>query len=183
MSETLLDARSIGKSFGGVRALHDVSLSIRRNEIYGLIGPNGAGKTTFFNVLTGLYAADRGQFVFDGAPLRVTAPHQVAAAGIARTFQNIRLFANMTALENVMVGRHLRTSSGVVGAVLRNRATREEEAAIEQRAHELLRYVGIHRTAMYWRATLPTATSAGWRSRGRWPPSRSCWRSTNRPPA
>ena len=145
MSETLLDARSIGKSFGGVRALHDVSLSIRRNEIYGLIGPNGAGKTTFFNVLTGLYAADRGQFVFDGAPLRVTAPHQVAAAGIARTFQNIRLFANMTALENVMVGRHLRTSSGVVGAVLRNRATREEEAAIEQRAHELLRYVGIHR--------------------------------------
>ena len=145
MSEVLLDARSIGKSFGGVRALHDVSLSIRRNEIYGLIGPNGAGKTTFFNVLTGLYAADRGQFVFDGAPLRVTAPHQVAAAGIARTVQNIRLFANMTALENVMVGRHLRTSSGVVGAVLRNRATREEEAAIEQRAHELLRYVGIHR--------------------------------------
>ena len=145
MSGLLLDAQSIGKSFGGVRALHDVSLSIRRNEIYGLIGPNGAGKTTFFNVLTGLYTADRGQFVFDGAPLRIAAPHEVAAAGIARTFQNIRLFANMTALENVMVGRHLRTSAGVVGAVLRDRATREEEEAIAQRAHELLRYVGIHR--------------------------------------
>ena len=145
MSETLLDARSIGKRFGGVRALHDVSLSIRRGEIYGLIGPNGAGKTTFFNVLTGLYPADRGHFAFDGAPLKVTAPHEVAAAGIARTFQNIRLFANMTALENVMVGRHLRTGAGVIGAVLRNRATREEEAAIAQRAHELLQYVGIHR--------------------------------------
>jgi branched-chain amino acid transport system ATP-binding protein len=145
MSEPLLDAKAIGKHFGGVRALHDVSLTIRRGEIYGLIGPNGAGKTTFFNVLTGLYTADAGGFVFDGAPLKVSAPHEVAAAGIARTFQNIRLFANMTALENVMVGRHLRTGAGVVGAVLRNRATREEEAAIEQRAHELLKYVGIQR--------------------------------------
>jgi branched-chain amino acid transport system ATP-binding protein len=145
MNGTLLDAQSIGKRFGGVRALHDISLSIRRGEIYGLIGPNGAGKTTFFNVLTGLYAADSGNFFLDGAPLRVSAPHEVAEQGIARTFQNIRLFANMTALENVMVGRHLRTGAGVVGAVLRNRATREEEAAISQRAHELLEYVGIHR--------------------------------------
>jgi branched-chain amino acid transport system ATP-binding protein len=145
MNETLLEAKAIGKCFGGVRALHDVSLSIRRGEIYGLIGPNGAGKTTFFNVLTGLYTADGGMFAFDGAPLRVSAPHEVAAAGIARTFQNIRLFANMTALENVMVGRHLRTSAGVVGAVLRDRATRDEEEAIESRAHELLKYVGIHR--------------------------------------
>ncbi len=145
MSELLLEANAIGKQFGGVRALHDVSLSIRRGEIYGLIGPNGAGKTTFFNVLTGLYAAERGEFRFEGAPLKVSAPHEVAAAGIARTFQNIRLFGNMTALENVMVGRHLRTSAGVIGAVLRNRATREEEAAIEGRAHELLKYVGIHR--------------------------------------
>ena len=145
MSELLLEANAIGKQFGGVRALHDVSLSIRRGEIYGLIGPNGAGKTTFFNVLTGLYAAERGEFRFEGAPLKVSAPHEVAAAGIARTFQNIRLFGNMTALENVMVGRHLRTSAGVIGAVLRNRATREEEAAIESRAHELLKYVGIHR--------------------------------------
>ncbi len=145
MSDALLEARSIAKHFGGVRALHDVSLSIRRGEIYGLIGPNGAGKTTFFNVLTGLYTADGGHFIFDGAPLNISAPHEVAAQGIARTFQNIRLFANMTALENVMVGRHLRTVAGIIGAVLRGRATREEEAAIAQRAHELLHYVGIHR--------------------------------------
>ncbi|MBM3391331.1 MAG: ABC transporter ATP-binding protein [Betaproteobacteria bacterium] len=145
MSEILLAADKVAKRFGGVRALHDVSLTLRRGEIYGLIGPNGAGKTTFFNVLTGLYTADAGAFCFDGAPLQITAPHEVAAAGIARTFQNIRLFANMTALENVMVGRHLRTAAGVVGAVLRNRATRDEEAAIESRAHELLGYVGIRR--------------------------------------
>jgi len=145
MDTLLLEAKSISKSFGGVRALHQVSLTIRRGEIYGLIGPNGAGKTTFFNVLTGLYAADSGSFHFDGAPLDVAAPHEVAAAGIARTFQNIRLFGNMTALENVMVGRHLRTNAGVFGAMLRTRATRDEEEAIAQRAHELLRYVGIER--------------------------------------
>ncbi|PKO68820.1 MAG: ABC transporter ATP-binding protein [Betaproteobacteria bacterium HGW-Betaproteobacteria-14] len=145
MSEILLEAQGISKRFGGVRALNAVSLSIRSGEIYGLIGPNGAGKTTFFNVLTGLYSADQGQFIFDGAPLRISAPHQVAAAGIARTFQNIRLFSSMTALENVMVGRHLRTRAGVFGAILRDRSTREEEDAIAQRAHELLKYVGIHR--------------------------------------
>jgi branched-chain amino acid transport system ATP-binding protein len=147
VKEALLEARGVGKSFGGVRALHDVSLTIRRGEIYGLIGPNGAGKTTFFNVLTGLYTADAGEFVFDGKALAITAPHEVAAAGIARTFQNIRLFANMTALENVMVGRHVRTGAGVIGAVLRDRTTRQEEAAIERRARELLRYVGIERRA------------------------------------
>ncbi|MBX3675796.1 MAG: ABC transporter ATP-binding protein [Rhodocyclaceae bacterium] len=145
MSEILLEAQGISKRFGGVRALNAVSLSIRSGEIYGLIGPNGAGKTTFFNVLTGLYSADQGQFIFDGAPLRISAPHQVAAAGIARTFQNIRLFSSMTALENVMVGRHLRTRAGVFGAILRDRSTREEEEAIAQHAHELLKYVGIHR--------------------------------------
>ena len=145
MSEMLLEAQGISKRFGGVRALNEVSLSIRRGEIYGLIGPNGAGKTTFFNVLTGLYSADQGQFAFDGAPLRISAPHEVAAAGIARTFQNIRLFSNMTALENVMVGRHLRTRAGIFGAILRDRGTREEEEAIAQHAHELLKYVGIHR--------------------------------------
>ena len=147
MSEALLQARAVDKSFGGVRALRSVSLTIRRGEIYGLIGPNGAGKTTFFNVLTGLYGADAGEFVFDSAPLRITAPHEVAAQGIARTFQNIRLFANMTALENVMVGRHVRTGAGVIGAVLRDRATRKEEAAIARRAHELLGYVGIEQRA------------------------------------
>ena len=143
MSDVLLSARNITKSFGGVRALANVSLTIKRGEIYGLIGPNGAGKTTFFNVLTGLYTADDGDVSFDGVPLRIGAPHQVVMQGIARTFQNIRLFGNMTALENVMVGRHIRSRAQVIGAILRNGATRREEEALVGRAHALLRYVGI----------------------------------------
>jgi branched-chain amino acid transport system ATP-binding protein len=140
---TLLEARAISKSFGGVRALRDVSLTIERGEIYGLIGPNGAGKTTFFNVLTGLYTADQGDVIFNGERLNIGVPHEVAKQGIARTFQNIRLFANMTALENVMVGRHIRTKAQVFGAIFRDRRTRAEEEAIVRRAHELLKYVGI----------------------------------------
>jgi branched-chain amino acid transport system ATP-binding protein len=139
----LLEAQGVAKHFGGVKALSDVSLTIRQGEIYGLIGPNGAGKTTFFNVLTGLYHPDGGSLTFDGKPLQASAPHKAAQRGIARTFQNIRLFGNMTAMENVMVGRHVRTRSGVIGAVLRNQATRTEEAAIRRRAEELLHYVDI----------------------------------------
>jgi branched-chain amino acid transport system ATP-binding protein len=143
LPKPLLEAKSVAKHFGGVKALREVALTIRRGEIYGLIGPNGAGKTTFFNCMTGLYVPDGGGFVFDGAPLVADAPHHAAERGIARTFQNIRLFGNMTALENVMVGRHVRTRAGVVGAMLQNRATRDEEAAIRRRATELLHYVRI----------------------------------------
>ena len=143
MSEVLLEARGIAKRFGGVQALKDVSLTIRSGEIYGLIGPNGAGKTTLFNVFTGLYPRDGGAVLFGGAALDLDSPHAVAAAGIARTFQNIRLFGNMTALENVMVGRHVRTRAGVFGAILRTAAERAEEGAIRRRADELLHYVGI----------------------------------------
>jgi branched-chain amino acid transport system ATP-binding protein len=143
----LLDARNIRKSFGGLRALSDVSLSIEPGEIYGLIGPNGAGKTTLFNVLTGLYKRDAGSVIFNGSELTHRKPNLIVAAGIARTFQNIRLFANMPAIENVMVGRHLRTKAGPIGAVLRDRATRAEEEAIRRRAHELLEYVGVARHA------------------------------------
>jgi branched-chain amino acid transport system ATP-binding protein len=139
----LLAIRSIEKRFGGLSALADVSLAINRGEIYGLIGPNGAGKTTLFNVLTGLYAPESGEFVFEGASLLGHKPYRVAESGIARTFQNIRLFGNMSALENVMVGRHVRTRAGVIGAILRTRRTREEEAGIRNRARELLNYVGI----------------------------------------
>ena len=151
----LLEAEGVGKRFGGVQALSEVSFSIRRGEIYGLIGPNGAGKTTLFNVLTGIYSPDEGGFGFDGAPLRGLAPHQVAARGIARTFQNIRLFANLSALENVMIGRHVRTHAGVVGALLRNRGTLAEEAAIQRRALELLDYVGIRARANDPAGSLP----------------------------
>jgi branched-chain amino acid transport system ATP-binding protein len=143
VSPVLLEARGVGKRFGGVQALKDVSLTIRHKEIYGLIGPNGAGKTTFFNLLTGLYARDSGDVLFDDRALDLETPYRVAEAGIARTFQNIRLFGSMTALENVMVGRHVRTRAGVIGAILRTSAQRAEEAAIKRRAEELLHYVGI----------------------------------------
>ena len=141
--DLLLEVRDVGKQFGGLAALADVSLTIRRGEIYGLIGPNGAGKTTLFNTLTGLYDATSGGFVFNGKPLNTEKPHVVARAGIARTFQNIRLFAHMTALENVMVGRHVRTRAGVLGAIFRGRKTRFEETHIRFRAQELLEYAGI----------------------------------------
>ena len=119
----LVEATGVAKRFGGLQALENVSFSIAAREIYGLIGPNGAGKTTLFNLLTGVYAPDAGGFHFDGRPLRGLAPHAIAAAGIARTFQNIRLFSNLSALENVMIGRHVRTHAGVIGAVLRTRGT------------------------------------------------------------
>ncbi|MCX7896789.1 MAG: ABC transporter ATP-binding protein [Rhodocyclaceae bacterium] len=147
MNSVLLEARKLTKRFGGVIALKSVSLTIHRGEIYGLIGPNGAGKTTFFNVITGLYACDEGEVWLAGERLDLSRPHRVAAAGIARTFQNVRLFANMTALENVMVGRHAKGRAGVISAILRTRGERGEEAAMRAKAMELLRYVGIERRA------------------------------------
>jgi len=143
----LLVARGIAKRFGGVQALADVSFEIRSGEIYGLIGPNGAGKTTLFNVLTGIYPPDGGTFTFAGQTLGGLKPNDVAARGVARTFQNIRLFGNLSALENVMIGRHVRTRAGVFGAMLRDARTRREERAIEQRAFELLEYVGVAKRA------------------------------------
>jgi len=141
--KVLLAATGITKRFGGVQALANVAFTIHHGEIYGLIGPNGAGKTSLFNVLTGIYTPDAGEFVFDGRALTGLQPHQVAGRGIARTFQNIRLFANLSALENVMIGRHVRTHAGVWGAVSRNARTRAEEKKIEKRAYELLEFVGV----------------------------------------
>ena len=152
---SLLSADRIAKRFGGVQALSDVSFSIAPREIYGLIGPNGAGKTTLFNVLTGIYGPDAGAFTFDGRTLTGLKAHQVAAAGIGRTFQNIRLFVNLSALENVMIGRHARTHAGVIGAVLRNKKTLLEEKSIERRGMELLEYVGIRARANDAAGSLP----------------------------
>jgi branched-chain amino acid transport system ATP-binding protein len=143
----LLEAHRLGKSFGGLQALADVTLAIERGEIYGLIGPNGAGKTTMFNLLTGLYKPSTGKVLFDGTDVTGRKPHVIVEAGIARTFQNIRLFAHMTALENVMVGRHLRSHAGALGAILRGKRTRAEEEGIRRRAQELLAYVGVARHA------------------------------------
>ena len=154
MSQEVFKVQGASKRFGGLQALSDVSLSIHEGQVYGLIGPNGAGKTTFFNVITGLYTPDGGSFMLGGEAYTPQAVHQVAKAGIARTFQNIRLFAEMTALENVMVGRHVRSASGLLGAVLRTPSFKAEEAAIRQRAQELLDYVGIGKYAPYKARTL-----------------------------
>ncbi|MET3105227.1 branched-chain amino acid transport system ATP-binding protein [Oxalobacteraceae bacterium GrIS 2.11] len=144
MSEQImLNIAGVNKSFGGLQALSNVSIQIQRGQIYGLIGPNGAGKTTLFNVITGLYQPDSGIFELAGKRYSPSAPHEVARVGIARTFQNIRLFGEMTALENVMVGRHVRTHQGVFGAVFQHPAARREELEIKQRAQELLDFVGI----------------------------------------
>jgi len=142
-SVPILEVKGITKRFGGLVALSEVGFRINKGEIYGLIGPNGAGKTTLFNVLTGLYRHDEGRFRFEGKVLENMTPDRIATLGIARTFQNIRLFANLSALENVMIGRHVRTRAGVVGAIFRGPSTRAEETAIEKRARELLDYVGI----------------------------------------
>lgn len=149
-----LKVAGISKRFGGLQALSDVGLTIERGQVYGLIGPNGAGKTTFFNVITGLYTPDSGSFELAGKPYEPKAVHLVAKAGIARTFQNIRLFSDMTALENVMVGRHVRSHSGLLGAIFRTPGFKAEERAIAERAREMLAYVGIERYADYKARTL-----------------------------
>jgi len=142
---SLFRAEKVSKRFGGLVALNEVSLHIDSGEIYGLIGPNGAGKTTLFNVLTGLYSLDEGRIELDNMALNGLKPSEVVRSGLARTFQNIRLFANMSALENVMVGRHVRTAAGLFGAVTRNKRTRSEELEIRRRSTELLAYVGIEK--------------------------------------
>jgi branched-chain amino acid transport system ATP-binding protein len=154
MSKTILKVANVSKRFGGLQALSDVGITIEQGQVYGLIGPNGAGKTTFFNVITGLYTPDSGTFELAGTPYRPEAVHQVAKAGIARTFQNIRLFAEMTTLENVMVGRHVRTHSGLIGAVFRTSGFKREEREITERARELLAYVGIEKYADFKARTL-----------------------------
>jgi branched-chain amino acid transport system ATP-binding protein len=145
MSETLLELKDTTMRFGGVVAVSDLSLDIREGEIFALIGPNGAGKTTVFNLVTGVYAPTRGTIVFQGRPIQGRQPHLVTRMGIARTFQNIRLFHNMSALENVMVGTDARHRTSVFGAVLGLPHHQREERDGEAVARELLEFVGISR--------------------------------------
>jgi branched-chain amino acid transport system ATP-binding protein len=154
MSSTLLNVSGVSKRFGGVQALSNVGLQIERGQVHGLIGPNGAGKTTFFNVITGLVAADHGHFELAGHRYKPTAVHKVARAGIARTFQNIRLFAEMSVLDNVRVGRHVRTQVGWWQALARTPAFNREEAAIERDAMALLEFVGLAEQAQRTARTL-----------------------------
>jgi branched-chain amino acid transport system ATP-binding protein len=138
----LLEIRGLVKRFGGLNAVDGVDLDVEAGEILSVIGPNGAGKTTLFNVVTGLYAPDGGSIVFDGHNLVGLKPNQVCGLGISRTFQTVRLFPNMTVLENAMVGQHCRTRSGVLGAVLRLPRTRAEEQAVREQARAALSFFG-----------------------------------------
>lgn len=140
---TLLRVRSVSKAFGGVQALSGVSVEFGAGLIMGLIGPNGAGKTTLFNVISGAYVPDSGEIALDGAPILGKRVQEIVRLGIARTFQNVELFESMSVIENVMVGRHVRTRSGFWGAVTRMPAVRREEAALRDRAGELLDFVGL----------------------------------------
>ncbi|MEF2229464.1 MAG: ABC transporter ATP-binding protein [Pseudodesulfovibrio sp.] len=153
MANLILD--DICVRFGGLQALTDVSFSVSEGEVVGLIGPNGAGKTTVFNVITGVYRASSGKAMYDGGAITGLRPYQILALGIARTFQNIRLFQNMTALENCMVAQHSRSKTGVVGAVLRSPAQRREERAIQDRAQQALDFMGLGRKADEVACNLP----------------------------
>ncbi len=140
----LLQSKNITMRFGGLTALHELNFGVGKGQIVSLIGPNGAGKTTFFNVITGFYTPSEGNIHFDGRELVDARPERITSFGIARTFQNIRLFGNMTALENVMVGQHCRMKSGVLGSLLRNKSTMDEEKRVHRRAYGLLKQVNLH---------------------------------------
>jgi branched-chain amino acid transport system ATP-binding protein len=139
----VLEARKVTRRFGGLVAVREVDFTVGQREIRGLIGPNGAGKTTFFNCITGIFEPSSGEIVFNGRRINGLPPDRITRLGIARTFQNLRLFGNMTALENVMVGRHSRTREGVFGAVLRTAGFRREEQESRDRGMELLDFVGL----------------------------------------
>jgi ABC-type branched-subunit amino acid transport system ATPase component len=138
----VLEVRGLQKHFGGLYALSGLDLEVREGEIVSVIGPNGAGKSTLFNVVTGIYEPDEGNIVYNGQHIAGLRPHQVVKLGIARTFQNVRLFPNMTILENAMVGQHCRTSAGLFGSILRTPAVRAEEERIRERASQALSFFG-----------------------------------------
>ena len=142
----ILTAEGVRKEFGGLVAVNDVDFTIPEESIVSLIGPNGAGKTTFFNMLTGVYKPTAGRIVFNGEDVTGKPPHAITERGIGRTFQNIRLFHNMTARENVMVGMHARLKGGIVKSILRTRGIKREEREAADRARELLAFSGLRRT-------------------------------------
>ena len=153
--DNLLVARTVRKEFGGLVATDDVDFDIPRASIVALIGPNGAGKTTFFNQITGVYVPTSGSIVFDGTEVVGKPPHAIVELGIGRTFQNIRLFSQMTAIENVLVGMHCRLRGGIIGSILHTPRVRREEREARERARELLVYCGLPRRHEERAGTLP----------------------------
>ena len=179
----ILEARKVTRRFGGLVAVNEVDLIVGPAQIVGLIGPNGAGKTTFFNCITGLFAPSEGDVLLEGKRINGLPPDRITKLGIARTFQNLRLFSNMSARENVLVGRHCRTREGVISAVVRGPRFRREEGRASSGRPSCWSSSAWPARARSWPATCPTATCAGWRSPVPWPPSPSwsCW--TSPPPA
>jgi branched-chain amino acid transport system ATP-binding protein len=154
-SEALLRVEAIGKSFGGIQALYDVTFDVSPGTIHALIGPNGAGKTTLFNIVTGVYQPDDGRIIYGNSQIQGKKIHEVVAQGIARTFQNVELFGSMTVLENVLVGRHVRTRCGFLGAIARWPWVRKEDRDARDFAWELLQFVGLERVAGQRSTDLP----------------------------
>jgi branched-chain amino acid transport system ATP-binding protein len=151
----LLEIRGLVKRFGGVTAVNALDMTVREGDVHALIGPNGSGKTTTINVISGLYRSDGGAIRFDGTELAGRPAHEIARRGIARTFQNIRLFGDLSVLENVMVGRHVRTHVGFLTALFPGGATAREERETRERAHELIRFVGLDGVAQAPGRSLP----------------------------
>jgi branched-chain amino acid transport system ATP-binding protein len=151
----LLEIKNIWKSFGGLVALEDISFPVSSGEIKAIIGPNGAGKTTLLNIISGIYPPDRGDIVFKGSSIRKMSPSKIAKKGISRTFQHVDLFGHMTVLENIMVGRHLRTKAGFISSGIRLPQTIKEEREIIKKSEELLDYIGLKNRANEDASNLP----------------------------
>lgn len=151
----ILNLDSVSRAFGGVRALEDITFALSPETITGLIGPNGAGKTTLFNLVTGIFPPDSGRIAFKGTPITGKPVHDLVTMGIARTFQNVELFASMTVLENILVGRHTRTTCGLLGSVLKLPRIKAEEREARQKAYDLLEFVGLEDHADRKSADLP----------------------------
>jgi branched-chain amino acid transport system ATP-binding protein len=143
----LFEAKKVTKMFGGLTAVNNVDFILEKGMIAGLIGPNGAGKTTFFNGITGIYQVTSGSMTFDGKEITALKPFEITALGIARTFQNIRLFSNMSAIENVLVGEHVRLKSNLIGQILLDAKTRKEEANARAKALDMMEFVGLKRSS------------------------------------
>jgi branched-chain amino acid transport system ATP-binding protein len=155
---SFLDVKNMCRAFGGLHAVDDVSFAVAKNQIKAVIGPNGAGKTTLFNLITGSLKSDSGEVYIDGAPIHNLPPHRIARRGISRTFQNIKLFSHMTVLENVMIGRHIRSRAGFLQAMLRLPRSRREEREISERSWEILSVLGIADLANQEATSLPFGT-------------------------
>ena len=151
---TVLETKLLTKHFGGLYAVQNVDIRVKTGQVFSIIGPNGAGKTTLFNCLTGFYRPTSGEIIFQGEDITRLPSHRIAALGIARTFQNVRLFGEMTTLENVMVGEHCRTHTGLLRSMLQTYGARREDERTAQRSHELLQFVGLDDYAHTWSCNL-----------------------------